>query len=389
MLRFIIGAFVASALGACDARPVLQPATKSFGEGAENTATIVNDQVADYVFLARQRYASAHIMNPSATAAESHQRFGEFTCQGLYAFQDERAAISAVQALSKTMDGLIADPSDDLKKLYQSLRKYGDENPIPVPTVTDFDSEKAFGECVKFVREEVEAALESGEVRPYFVPAAIAAAPTIIESAKALAESLEKLTILVMQRADMAQREALLREMLLGSEKGDRVRDLMVKVFGKCAEDSSQDREKLEKCLKQDDQALFSDVTLDDVSKYKKVSALLLPYFQFNAFLESPKASTLDRAKAMEAATAVNTNLSMFDKLYQSPTPKGIAQGMMLSYWNLVRLARKDYHSEEELQILLFNLELYATATKEVVALGKKINEDTGKLTDSFKDLPF
>jgi hypothetical protein len=384
-----------------DAAARISGATLRAGQSIEEAST-------DVVRLRRIHHV-AEIMQKSGTPparanadasidgeTNPYRRFGNFACEGLGAYAQQRAGLAMLARFNATVADLLAASPGTLGELLSSIEEHRGE----LEGLKAAESKEG-GERESKCAEDLARALvriltdEKGYVGALAVGGALAAGTAVAQSAEALWGFVQGVLTIVLQEVDQQARAEQLRRFLAD----ERTLKALEVSLGACVR--SLDQKTAEECLAATSRPAsacdprdkgfvpISDAALQCILDERRVMAVVLPYFSYRAlrqavFVEIPKPPSADRsarlAGALKTVPDIHEELALYDRLRSAKVPPGQHAAIVASIVELRRIVRGDLTLPEKAKAIR------ATAIR-IAATFEALSNTFGDAKKGTKDL--
>ncbi len=387
-IRLVIIA-AAIALGACATPPQANDAANSIGAATLRIAQSVDEASADVVRLRRVHHFAEFLQkpgaptNPALTDADirnPYVRFGDFACEGIGAYAQQRVGLGTMARFSATVSELLEAPPTALGDLVASIDRHRGE----IDGLRPAESANANPEriCADKLARDLATILtdRSAYVFGFDPLTLLPLGDAVIESATALWNVLEKITVIVLQDVDRAARAEQLRKFLnhpdtlkaLKAELGDCVEQKNADAAGQCA-DSIREPTNLcalntgaNRSTRRAAPAGFiplGDAALQCILDERALLSAISPYFSYRTLriaafqeIEKPwsRAIAGQHAKAVAAILAevpkLHAEMATYDRVRAARIPPGQHRALVLGIVELRRIANGELSPAEKLK---------------------------------------
>lgn len=390
------------ALTGCFEQPLFMRASETLATGASSAAQTISQTKEQRAYVPRMR---AFVRYGNAVGALP--TFDQLACAGLEYELNLTKSVATVSAFSGVVKKYSAAPSNDLEQLWSSVNQ---DHPPPTLGSGTERGDTLGTTCPGVVSIAVNRiAQEWGKTPP---PAAPAATPEVlIGSARTILDALKKVATIALQQIDIEIRTRELKVFLTEKTTADAMR----LALGVCIDpqyapkrtgDGATSTTDLDACLSKEGNDIAKIVSdsirignfepnlqahsalHDEALKHRwveRMAATLTPaYFRYEAFRTnfvvggSVPLQPRELSNMMAAAAEVTTALKPFDDLASERSQKGIQRALILTYFDLVRIAEGRLSDKELYEII-------KSAGERLLGFGKEAKTAFEEIEDAAK----
>lgn len=424
--RFLGVALLVLIVG-CSQQPLTGDAAGALVRETNTVASSINDASNDIARLRRVHHVAELMHKPGPpkrrdtgeldNPQEPYERFGDFACEGIGAFGQQRAGIATLAQLNAVVAELLAASPDTLGALISSIDDHRGrlEGLKPVEAQTNLAKD-----CAAQLAKDLQTILTDREayvagLDPLTV---IPVAEGVIVAAQTLWQAFEKLLIIVLQEVDAQARASQLKQFM---EEPDTIAALE-KALGGCVRSANSEAAKA--CLKKDSEKAptiaelcslrsqqrsvaprekppagfvpLSDAALECILIERRTLGAVQPYVSYRG-LRATIIAALDKPPTAERQTAfatllrsvktIDEELKLFDQLRTARIPPGQHAALVVGFVELRRIAIGDLTPAEKLKVMRANATRIAALLKATGQSFGDIKDKTGGLVDKLNEL--